>query len=48
VIAYQGFSGLLCDRCNLSIGKFEDNPTLLRAAANYLEASIDKADASMQ
>jgi hypothetical protein len=29
--------GLLCSRCNLSIGKFEDNPLLLRAAADYLE-----------
>lgn len=29
--------GLLCDRCNTSIGKFEDRPDLLRNAANYLE-----------
>ena len=29
--------GLLCNRCNSSIGKFEDNITLIRAAANYLE-----------
>jgi hypothetical protein len=29
--------GLLCAACNFAIGKFNDNPTLLRAAANYLE-----------
>lgn len=30
--------GLLCSRCNSSIGKFEDNPDLLIAAAGYLMA----------
>lgn len=30
--------GLLCNRCNLSIGKFEDNASLLRAAADYLDS----------
>lgn len=29
--------GLLCKRCNTSIGKFEDSPDLLRNAAKYLE-----------
>jgi hypothetical protein len=29
---------LLCSPCNQSIGKFEDNPEWLRAAADYLEA----------
>lgn len=29
--------GLLCNACNLSIGKMRDDPTRLRAAATYLE-----------
>lgn len=28
--------GLLCERCNLTIGRFEDRPELLEAAAVYL------------
>lgn len=28
--------GLLCDRCNLVLGKMEDNPELLQQAATYL------------
>lgn len=31
--------GLLCSRCNISIGAFDDSPALLTAASNYLENS---------
>jgi len=31
--------GLLCHFCNTAIGKFDDNPALLRRAADYLERS---------
>ena len=30
--------GLLCDSCNLALGKFHDDPSLLRRAINYLES----------
>ncbi len=29
--------GLLCWRCNSALGKFKDNPVLLRKAADYLD-----------
>lgn len=30
--------GLLCDRCNVGLGNYRDDPKLLRAAADYLES----------
>jgi hypothetical protein len=29
--------GLLCARCNTALGKFRDDPVILRAAVNYIE-----------
>lgn len=31
--------GLLCSRCNIGLGNFKDNPTVLRMAAKYIEES---------
>ena len=28
--------GILCHQCNMALGKFKDNPELLRRAADYL------------
>ena len=35
--------GLLCRKCNLAIGKFNDNPVLLLKAAHYLMATTTPA-----
>lgn len=37
--------GLLCDNCNPGLGKFQDSPELLRAAADYLESYVIVSDA---
>ena len=36
--------GLLCESCNLGLGKFYDNPESLKRAAVYLRASVRKKD----
>lgn len=33
--------GLLCSACNTAIGKMKDDPSILRAAATYLERPAD-------
>lgn len=32
--------GILCRDCNLGLGRFKDNPELLREAVKYLEAGV--------
>jgi len=35
----QRVRGLLCNHCNLAIGHARDNPEILRALADYVEAN---------
>ena len=34
--------GILCSSCNRGLGRFYDNPRLLRLAANYLQSNRQK------
>lgn len=34
------FRGILCGECNMMLGKAQDNPSRLRAAASYLESAL--------
>ena len=36
--------GLLCMRCNIGIGQFQESPELLQAAIDYLNYFIKKKD----
>jgi hypothetical protein len=38
--------GLLCNRCNLGLGHFEDGSARLRAGADYLEGALARAIAN--
>lgn len=33
--------GLLCDKCNQGLGRFDDDPTMLEAAIQYLKSIVD-------
>ena len=36
-LEHMAIRGLLCTACNVGLGTFKDSPTILRAAAAYLE-----------
>jgi hypothetical protein len=38
--------GLLCNKCNLGLGYYDDDPTFLRNAARYLERWLQQISAS--
>lgn len=38
----QMIRGLLCVNCNVGIGMFKDDPTVLRNAADYIESWCEK------
>jgi hypothetical protein len=33
------FRGYICDRCNLGLGKFYDDPSIVKKALEYLDAT---------
>lgn len=37
--------GIICGTCNLGLGRFQDDPQLLRAAAGYLERALEEGRA---
>jgi hypothetical protein len=42
----HGLRGMLCDKCNMGVGLFRDNPMHLRRAADYLDGPKSTIEAS--